>query len=221
MILSPETITILQNFSTINQSIILREGDTIRTMSPTETVFAKAVVTDEFTQDAAIYDLSKFLGLLSLSKEDTDIEFGTSSLVMRQGKSKVKYAYCPENLIDAPPVGKDIKMRDIDVTFELPQDIWSQVTKAMSIMGFSEFAFVGEDGVLSVQALSTRNESSDTYSADLGETDLTFKCVIDADKMKLLSGNYQVSVSKKGLAHFKGDVAEYWIAISTKSEFND
>jgi hypothetical protein len=90
----------------------------------------------------------------------------------------------------------------------------------MSIMGFSEFAFVGEDGVLSVQALSTRNESSDTYSAELGSTDLTFKCVIDADKMKLIPGNYEVSVSKAGLAYFAGDVAEYWIAISTKSEFN-
>jgi hypothetical protein len=221
MILSPESVSVLQNFATINQSIILREGNVIRTMSPSETVFAKATVSDEFPCDAPLYDLSKFLGLLSLSKDDSDIEFGSSSLLIRQGRSKVKYAYCPENLIDAPPVGKDIKMRDIDVKFELPQDVWSQVTKAMSIMGFSEFAFVGEDGVLSVQALSTRNESSDTYSAELGSTDLTFKCVIDADKMKLIPGNYEVSVSKAGLAYFAGDIAEYWIAISTKSEFND
>lgn len=219
MIISPETIAVLKNFQSINQSIVLRPGNIIQTMNTTSTVFAKADIEDEFEATAPIHDLQKFLGVLSLSKENTDIEFGDKNMVIRSGKSRVKYAYCAENLITSPPVGKNIKMGGVDVSFDLPHETWQQVSNAMSVLGFTEFAFVGEEGVLSVQALSTRNESSDTFSTELGSTDLTFKAVLDADKMRLIPGDYAVEISQKGLAHFKGPTAEYWIAISTKSEF--
>lgn len=220
MKLSKHAVSILQNFQSINPSIVIREGNVLRTMSSTETVFAKATVPDDFPRTIAIYDLSKFLGILSLSKEESEIDFGENSMTIRQGKSVIQYAYCPEELIDSPPAGKDIKIKSVDVSFQLNNDVWQQVHRAMNILGFQEFAFVGEDGELSIQALSTRNESSDTFSTTLGETDLNFKCVIDADKMRLIPDDYHVSVTKKGLAYFQGSSAEYWIAISTKSQFD-
>ena len=220
MQISPETVAVLKNFQSVNASIILRPGKVLRTMNTTKTVFANAEVEEDFPTIAPIHDLQKFLGIISLSKEDTEIEFGDKSMVICSGKSKVKYAYGAENLIVSPPPGKNIKMGKINVSFELKHEVWQQVSNAMSILGFTEFAFIGKDGELSIQALSTRNDSSDTFSTDLGPTDLEFKAIIDAEKMRLIPGDYTVEISK-GLAHFKGLFAEYWIAISMKSEFGD
>ena len=222
MILSKQTTQVLQNFQTINPSIVIREGNVLRTMSSTETVFARADIPDQFPRDIAIYDLSKFLGIISLSKEDSTIDFQENSMIISQGNSTVRYAYCPEELIDSPPEGKDIKAKDVVVSFQLNNDVWQQVNRAMHILGFQEVAFCGTDGVLSVEALSTRNESSDTFSTTLGETNVDFQCVIDADKMRLIPDDYTVEIMQLGsahLAHFKGSIAEYWIAISTKSWF--
>ena len=222
MILSRETTQVLQNFQTINPSIVIREGNVLRTMSSTEAVFAKAVVPDEFPRTVAVYDLSKFLGILSLTKDDSEIDFQEKSMIISQGNSTVQYAYCPEELIDSPPAGKDIKAKDIVVSFQLTNEVWTQVTKAMHILGFQEVAFCGTDGLLTVEALSTRNESSDTFSTELGDTDVDFQCVIDTEKMRLISDDYTVNIMEKNgahLAHFKGSIAEYWIAISTKSWF--
>ena len=219
MIISPETIAILKNFSTINPSIVLRPGNVIKTMNETMTVFANAEVEDTFEETAPIHDLRKFLGVLSLTKNPSDIEFGKKNMIIRQGRSKVKYAYCAENLIVCPPADKAIKMGTVNVAFDLKHETWQQVSSAMDVLGFTEFAFVGEEGKLSIQALSTRNDSSDTFSTELGDTDLTFKVILDSDKMRLIPDDYSVEISKKGLSYFKGTKAEYWIAISTKSEF--
>lgn len=220
MIISPEAVTILANFSTINQAVVLRPGSSIQTMNKGETIFAKAEVPDVFSEEAGIYDLSRFLGIISLTDAPSDIEFHKKYMDIRQGNSHVKYAYAPTKLIATPPPGT-IKMGDIDVSFTLDESVWKEVSSAMHIMEFAEFAFVGEEGKLLVQALSTKNESSDTYSAEIGKCDLTFQAIITAEKMKLIPGNYAVNITRKGLAHFRGDVAEYWIAISQKSQFED
>jgi len=221
MIISKETIAVLQNFQTINPSIILREGNVIATQTPSDTIHARATIEDEFPRTIPIYDLNKFLGILALTKEDSDIEFSERYMTITQGKSTVRYAYTSESQIVSPPIDKTINISNPDVTFELTQEVWSRLSNAMRVMGFSEFAFVGEDGILSIQALSTKNDSSDTYSTDIGETDKTFSCVIEATNMRIIPGNYSVSVLSKGLSHFKGDIAEYWIGISTRSTFGE
>lgn len=221
MIISQDAVNVLANFSTINQSIVIHPGSVLRTMNPGKTIFARASIPDEFDNGAAIYDLSKFLGIISLTDSASNVEFKDKLLEIRQGKSFVKYAYCPEDMIASPPRDKEIKMGPVDVSFTLQASVWKEVSNAMRIMGFSEFAFIGTDGKLSIQALTTKVEGADTYSTELGDCNIEFKAIIDAEKMKLIPGDYVVEVSKKGLAHFKGETVEYWIAISTKSEFEE
>jgi hypothetical protein len=217
MILSKETITILQNFQTINPSIVIREGNLLRTRAVAESVLATATVPDEFPRTIPIYDLSKFLSILSLTKDDSEIEFLDTKMIIRQKNGTTNYAYCPENLIKEPE-GNSLKMGPTKTTFTLTDETWQQVSRAMSIMKFSEFAFVGENGELSIQALSLRDESSDTYSSVIGETDLNFKVLIDGAKMKLLPADYVVTIGPN-CAHFEGPDAQYWLAISVKSIF--
>lgn len=217
MKLNPQTLSILQNFQTINPSIVINEGNIIKTIAPTESIFAKAIIQDDFPQTFGIFELSKFLGILSLSKA-SELEFKDDHLIIRQGKSKIKYGYCDPSLIVVPP-DKDIKLGTPEVMFELSPEAIQGVMKAMQILGFSELEFKGEDGNLSIGTVNTKNSGSNIYSTDIGETSKTFSAIIEVDKLKLIPNIYTVSISSRGLAHFKCDQIEYWIALSTKSKF--
>ena len=217
MKLHSETLNTLQNFQSINPSIVINEGNVIKTISPAQTIFSKASVPDNFPQTFGIYDLSKFLGIISLYK-DPELDFEETHLTIKQERSKTKYTYCAQDLIVTPP-DKEIKLPSVDVQFELKHDVLQGVMKAMSILGFSEISITGENGVLLLETLSSRNDSSDVYSTEIGETSKNFSVIIEADKLKLLPGNYDVSVTSEGMAYFKGENVEYWIAISTNSSF--
>lgn len=212
------TIAVLQNFQSINPSIVINPGNVLRTISPAETVFAKATLTTEFPKQLGIYDLSKFLGILSLNK-NSEIDFKQDHMIIQQERSKVRYTYCNVELIKTPPSDKEIELSSIDVRFELKANVLNEVLKAMSILRFNELCFEGSDGVLSIQAISTKNDSSDVFSTEIGQTDKSFSVVIEADKLKMIPNDYTVSITREGIAHFMSSTVEYWVAISTKSKF--
>lgn len=217
MILSERTISILKNFMTINGSIILEEGNVIRTMTPTKTIFAQAKIDEEIPVESAIYDLSKFMGLLSLNKNN-DVDFSHDNHIIISGdRNKIKFGKANPALIAAPPKGKQIKLKTADVVFDLSFAVVEEVKKAMGILDYEEVVFAGEDGKLLMMA---GKDDSDYYSVEIGETDQTFVVVIDSDKFKLLSRDYHATISKQGVIHLKSDdEIEYWLTISKDSRF--
>jgi hypothetical protein len=219
MKLDPSTIAILQNFQTINQSILIKPGNLIKTISPSKSLFATAVVPNTFEQQFCIYDLSRFLGLLSL-KQNSDISFKEDHLIITQDNGyKTRYTYCNPELILIPP-DKEIQMPEPFCTFTLSKDVLQSVFKAMQILGFNEIQFSGQNGVLSVSAVNTKNPSADIYSAEIGQIGKNFSAIIEAEKMKLLNTDYTVEIASKGLSHFIGKDVQYWIALSAKSSFD-
>ena len=66
MKLSDYTTSVLKNFATINQNLVIKEGSTIATMSAMKNIVAKAEVEETFPKEIAIYDLNEFLGSISL-----------------------------------------------------------------------------------------------------------------------------------------------------------
>ena len=58
MKLSNETLTVLKNFAGINQSILVRKGNKLRTISVMKNILAEAEITEEFPKDFGIYDLN-------------------------------------------------------------------------------------------------------------------------------------------------------------------
>ena len=75
MKLSNETVSVLKNFSTINQNLVIKSGHKIATMSAMKNIVAKAEVIEEFPQEFAIYDLNEFLSAISLfSKPELEFE---------------------------------------------------------------------------------------------------------------------------------------------------
>ena len=66
MKLSEHTTSILKNYATINQNLVIKEGSELLTMSSMKNIVAKAEVEETFPKEIAIYDLNEFLASISL-----------------------------------------------------------------------------------------------------------------------------------------------------------
>ena len=217
MKLSSETITILKNFSSINQSIIFKPGNVIKTISPQKTVMASATVTDEFPVEAGIYNLGRFLATIGL-REAPELEFGESSVTITEGHSSSSVRYADASMIISPP-DKEIKIPGVDVSVDVTSDQFKEVLNAAGVLGLPEVAFVGEDGVCYLKAIDSANPSADSHRIRVGETDDTFTLIIKTENLNILTGDYTVELSSKGISKFSGKNVTYFIAIESKSTY--
>ena len=69
--ISDTTKSVLKNFADINQNLLVQPGQELKTISTMKNILAKAKIEEEFTSEFGIYDLSEFLGVLSLFKRPT------------------------------------------------------------------------------------------------------------------------------------------------------
>lgn len=197
MKLSKETIEILKNFSTINQSILFKEGKKIRTISPQNNVFAEADVPEEFPVECAIYELPKFLATLSLF-DSPELEFTENSVIVSSKKSnhKIKYFYGSKNLVIAPP-DKKLVMETVLDTFKLTREELSKVIKASALMQLPHLVIGVKDGKRFIKATNMKSKSSNNFVIDHGMSDADdYEQVLKSDNLKIISDDYEVSVGK-------------------------
>lgn len=219
MKLDNKTVTVLKNFSTINPSILIKEGNSLTTISPSKTILAKAKVPSTFGKRFAIYNLTRFLGSVALLS-DPDLTFSDKSVKISDENGKnINFMYADEATIMAPPE-KELKLPSVDVTFKMTEEAFRDVIRATGVLGVPEVAVVGDGEKVMLQAIDSKNPSSDVYSIDVGATDKKFRVIFKSENiMKIMNGEYEVNISSKGISHFVGADVEYWIAIETSSTF--
>lgn len=213
---SNETLSVLKNFSSINPSVLFKPGQTIRTISPQKTVMAAANVSETFDRSAGVYDVSRFLATLSLF-DAPEVVFGDNQFDIQGGKSSLKYTYTAENMIVSPP-DKDINIPSPEVSMSVSWSEIENVIRAAGVLGLPEVAFIGENGTVTLSAVDSKNPTADNYSVVVAEdVDADdFRMIIKTDNLKLMPTDYEVALSSKGMAHFKSDKVQYWIAIESK-----
>lgn len=221
------TLQILKNYATINPSLQFRKGSgngsTLTTMSPNKTVMAKASIKEDIPSDFAIYDLSRFLGVLSLF-DSPNIILDTSHLNISGNSRQVQYTYADPKMIVSPG-DKEVKLPEPEISFSLQSDVLQSVVKAMGVLGLPEIAVAGNKGAIKVQAIDSKNPSSDVYSVDITSPiysinqNAEFKMIFLAENIKILPEHYLLSISSKGIAHFKGNDIEYWVATESSSTY--
>jgi hypothetical protein len=220
MKLSDNTVTLLKNFSNINQSILIKKGSQIKTISVLKNIYAVANVEEEFSKDFAIYDLNEFLNGLGLH-QDPDLDFTNDSyLTIKEGKRKVKYFYADPEVIVSPP-DKDIDLPSEDVCFQLEHSQLDKLIKAASVYKLPDLSAVGEAGVIRLVVRDKNNDTSNEYSITVGETDDTFVFNFKVENLKMIPGSYNVVVSKKLSARFVNEKynLKYFIALEPDSTF--
>jgi hypothetical protein len=222
MKLSDNTLTLLKNFAGINQSILVKQGNKLRTISIAKNILAEAEITEEFPRDFAIYDLNQFLNGLSLHS-DPDLDFAEDSYItIREGKRRVKYFYADPNVIISPPE-KEIKLPSEDVCFQLETGSLEKLVKAAGVYQLPDISAIGDAGVIRLVVRDKKNDTSNEYSIVVGETDKQFTFNFKVENIsKIVSGAYNVVVSSKLLSQFTNTKHNlcYYIALEPDSTFN-
>jgi hypothetical protein len=221
MKLSENTLTILKNFSGINQSILVKQGNVLRTISIAKNILSEAQISEELPRDFAIYDLNQFLNGLSLH-QDPDLDFTDDShITIRDGKRRVKYFYADPNVIVSPPE-KQIKLPSKDVCFQLENGTMEKLVKAAGVYQLPDISAIGDAGVIRLVVRDKKNDTSNEYSIVVGETDKEFVFNFKVENLsKIISGAYDVVISEKLLSQFINTKysLSYWIAMEPDSTF--
>lgn len=224
MQLDNETLDILKNFSTINPSLMVKVGNTIKTISLTQTVIAKAKLKQEFTSNFAIYDLSNFISAMSMFSS-TELNFEDERFVVLSNAEKtamVHYFFADPSTIIKPPE-REMTIAETKVKFQLTKAALADIIKAVSVLSLPELAVVGDGKQISVQAVDSKNPSSNLYKQVIGDSSAEFNVYFKIENIKMLPIDYNVSISSPkskqgvGIAHFASPDVEYWIAIEQHS----
>ena len=225
MKLSEHTTSVLKNFASINQNLVIKEGKTISTMSAMKNIVAKAEVDEDFPREIAIYDLNEFLAALSLFTNPV-LDFSENFVtITEEGKTgnSLKYFYSDPSVVTTP--SSEITMPETEVKFSLDSGDLSRVQRAASVIGSPDLVLEKNGVGTFLTVKDKKNDTANNYSLDVdaegeGEYNFFFK----VDNLKLLPTNYDVNVSSKNISHFKsqaGNAVEYWIALEPESSYQE
>ena len=220
MKLSDKTLTLLKNFSSINQSILFKEGNSLRTISVMKNILAEATIEEELPKDFGIYDLNQFLNGLALH-QNAELDFENNSyVVIKEGRSRSKYFFADPNVIVTPP-DKSINLPSEDVCFLLDTKELDRLLKAAAVYQLPDLSVVGEAGVVKLVVRDKKNDTSNDFSVIVGETDDVFTFNFKVENIKIIPGSYEVVISSKLLSQFKNTSysVTYWIALEPDSQF--
>ena len=221
MKLSEKTLTVLKNFAGINNSILVKQGTQLRTMSVAKNILAEAEIDEEFPRQFGVYDLNQFLNGLSLH-QDPDMDFSEESyLTIREGRRKVKYFFADPQVIISPP-DKQITLPSEDVHFQLESTSLDKLLKAAAVYQLPDLCVVGEAGVVKLVVRDKKNDTSNEYAVVVGETDKEFTFNFKVENIKIIPGAYDVVVSQKLLSKFTNTNCDlkYYIALEPDSTFS-
>ena len=220
MKLSEKTLTVLKNFAGINNSILVKQGTQLRTISVAKNILAEANIEEEFPRQFGVYDLNQFLNGLSLH-QDPDLDFTEESyLNIREGKRRVKYFFADPQVIISPP-DKQITLPSEDVHFQLESSALDKLLKAAAVYQLPDLCVVGEAGAVRLVVRDKKNDTSNSYSVAVGETDKEFSFNFKVENIKIIPGSYDVVVSSKLLSEFTNSNynLKYYIALEPDSTF--
>jgi hypothetical protein len=221
MKLSEKTISLLENFSSINQSILVKKGSKLRTISVMKNILAEAEVDENFERDFGIYDLPQFLNGVNLMR-DPDLDLRNETyMIIREGKStKVKFAFADPECIVTPPE-KNIKLTSNDVKFILDDVQLSKLLKASSVYQLPDLSAIGDGEDITLVVSDRKNDNSNEYTLVVGKTEQTFEFNFKIENIKLIPGSYDVVISKQNLAKFTNSNynLDYFIALEPDSTY--
>ena len=224
MQISNETFEILKNFAMINPSIALNPGSILQTVAPSKTVMAKADIKDKFPSTGAIYDLNRFLGVVSLFEQPT-FDFGESGVKIKGKNNSVNYTFADPSMIVTPPSDKSIDVDNPDVELDITWSKLSNVLKAANVLQVPEVAIKSSNGIINLMAIDSKNPTADTYQREVGNSNVEYNFIFKTENFKMMSADYNVKINKQGISQFtsnsEGPQLTYWIAVESHSTYGE
>lgn len=218
MKLSKDTVALFKNFAGINSNLLLKQGNKLATISAQKNVMSDTVVTETFPSEFGIYDLNEFLGAMSLF-DDPELDFEEKFVTIKEGGASIKYFAADASVLTAPQ--KAITFPPAEIEFTLTATMLGMIQKTASVLHATDLMIVGADGKMTMQVGDKKNVTGNTYNAQVGSTDKAFKVNLKVENLKMLPGDYLVSISSKKISRFKATSSDlvYYVAVEADSSF--
>lgn len=218
MKLSKDTVSLFKNFAGINSNLLLKSGSKLATISAQKNVMADATVGETFP-DFAIYDLNEFLGAMSLF-EDPELDFSDKYVSISQGSMKIKFFAADASVLVAPQ--KAITFPEAEINFSLSAANLNMLHKTASVLRAADVSIVGDGSTITAVVGDKKNATGNSYSEPVGTTDKSFKVNLKVENLKMLPGDYSVSISSKKISRFKSSSNDlvYYVAVEADSTFD-
>ena len=219
MNLNKDTLAVFKNFSNINSNLTINAGNKLTTISVHKNIIAEAVLSESFPADFGIYDLSEFLGAMSLF-ENPELDFSDKYVLIKEGRNSVKYFAADSNILTKIPTLKAFPAPDIE--FDLTGQMLNQIQRVASILRVADFSIIGDGEVVMVSVGDKTNPTSNTFSSEIGTTDKTFKINFKVENLKMMPGDYHVAIGGKKLSRFQAANQQlvYYVALELDSSFD-
>jgi len=214
--LSKKTLDVLKNFSSINSSIVFRQGSTVRTISNAENILAKYTADETFPVDFAIYDLSQFLSGITLFS-NPQLEFANNDFVsIRGGGRSAKYYFSdPEITLKSAPE-KNVKFPGADIQFNITGDELVSLQKASAVYSLPDLTFDTTGDAIKLILRDKENDTSNTYEQSTsGDFTGEYSLDVKIENIRLLPGDYSVKISKHLISEWTNQTTDltYYIAL--------
>lgn len=225
MKLTKETLNILKNFSTLNNGIILKEGNILITKNITNVVYAEATLNQTIEQEIGIYDLNAFLGNMNLVGDDADISVDerTGDIRISNDRVKINYPSSSSAAIVSPKGRVNAPASDVD--YIVSNDDLKQIMKMSRHLQVSRLEFFPCDGRLMIRGWQEvdKEHPVEMFCLDMGEYTGTydFHFFIRVDNMKLIDGDYKISFTRRKAAWLQTEHVSYMIACELDSTFTE
>jgi hypothetical protein len=200
MKLSKKTLDIFKNFSAINASIYVEPGNKLYTVSSATSVVAIANIDETFDNKFCIYELSKFLGIVSLFS-NPEFEFDDKYVTISgQNGTQVKYHFCQPRLVEklVGDHGKTPKITNPSYKFTITTKQIDDLIRAASVLQLSSLKITKNDDVIDITAFDKSDASANTYTVNIMNgivnKDDSEEVVINIDLLKLMPGDYDVEI---------------------------
>ncbi len=194
MKLSKDTIKILENFSEISNSILIKPGNVIKTICAEDIILAEAEVPEDFPKAFAIYELKKFLrGLIIQNDPELDFEESNSYVIIRDGRQKLKYYYCDQQFVK-DCYETEINIKDNPLKFKLEHSSLDRLIKTTSVYTLPNICIISEDGLIKIVAKDRENPTSTEFSIEVGNSNKSFDLTLKPENLKIIPGSYEVSL---------------------------
>ena len=225
MIISDETLNVLKNFASINPNLVFKPGQKLKTISEAKTILSSADIVEDFPVEFGVYDLNEFLAVYNLI-ESPELEFEDKSVLIKNSagsRQQVRYYYSQPEILTTPQ--KDIQMPEPEVGVNMSEDVLSQIRKAAAVLGHTEMSIKGEDGVVTASVIDGKDSTSNSFLIELDRDNSCkndFNFVVSIPNLKLLPGDYFVSISSKLISNWVNSnyPIEYFIALEKNSVFH-
>lgn len=219
MKLSKETVNLFKNFAGINSNMLLKAGQEISTISAQKNVMSDTKVTESFPIDFGIYDLNEFLGAMSLF-EDPELDFSEKFVTIKEGANSIKYFAADASVLTVPT--RKITFPDAEIEFTLTSTMLNMIHRTASVLRATDLQIIGDGSKITITVGDKKNVTGNSYSAHAGSTDKNFQANLKVENLKMLPGDYIVSISSKKISRFKASASElvYYVAVEADSTFS-